>query len=221
MAIEDTNYYLSGGRLYFTPESGTETEIGDVTDASISVETQTAQALSRSYGAQQIVAESVVQRDYTLTFTTSNVSTGNLARYFYGASRLKTYAAGDTYRNGETLADFSMSESYAAGDHVIYTGGVYKAVTAAGAGAFDETEWERVGSAQVAVTSANRLSKVTGAIRIEGAPVDGRKAIWGIPKINLTPSGGFTLIGGEYSTLVFEGAIQRVDGSVFEIYEDQ
>jgi hypothetical protein len=223
MAIEDTNYYLSGGKLYFTSETAgaQEEEIGDITDAAVSVETETAEALSRSYGASEIVAESVIKRDYTLTFTSSNISTANLARFFYGLVRQKTYVGGDVYLNGETLSDFDSGDSYAQGDYVIKSGSIYRALDAISAGAFDETEWEKVGSTSTRITSANRVNKVTGAIRIEGAPVDGRKATWKIYKVNLKPSGDFKLIGGEYSQLVFEGAIQRVGENVFDVYEDQ
>jgi hypothetical protein len=209
MALE-TDHYIAGGRIYFRLEGDTiEKEIGDITAANLSVETTTAECLSRSNGAAEVVGEAVTRRDYNLTFTTSNVSAENLALYFYGKNSVKTYAEGDTYTNGKTLAEFDAGDSYAAGDLVIQSNAIYEAISAVPAGAFDETEWKRKGSASVRITSTNQISKITGYLRIEGEPLDGKAKTIVIPKVSLSPSGDFALMGDEYSQLVFEGTLQR------------
>jgi hypothetical protein len=220
MPIE-TNHYIAGGRLYFTVDGGVEREIGDITDANLSVETETAECLSRSHGAAEVVAEAVRRRDYTLTFTTTNLSSANLAAYFYGSTRTKTYTDGDTYHDGRPLADFDASYSYAAGDLVIRSGGVYEALGAVAAGAWDESEWKRTGGAAVKITSANKVSKITGKLRIDGEPLDGKKIVIVAYRVTLRPSGDLALMGDEYSQLVFEGKLQRADEGVFDIYEEE
>jgi hypothetical protein len=219
MAIEE-NGYIAGGRLYFTQEGGEEREIGRIIDASLTVESTTAECLSRSNGAAEVVGEAVTRRDYNLTFTTTNVSTANLATYFYGATRQKTYLEGDAYHNGKVLTDFDSSDAYAQGDLVIHNANIYEAISAISAGAWDETEWTKLGGATVKITSANKVSKITGKLRIAGEPLDGKKLTIIAYRVNLSPSGDFALMGDEYSQLVFEGALQRAPEGVFDIYEE-
>ncbi|MDR1451368.1 MAG: hypothetical protein LBI57_03425 [Helicobacteraceae bacterium] len=216
--MDEKNYYLAGGRLYFTLEEQAEREIGDIIDATIAVETETAECLSRSNGAAEVVAESVRKRDYTLTFTTTNLSTANLSAYFYGSTAAdKTYAPGEIYRNGKTLALFDEEEAYDEGDTVIENGAIYEAPGSIAAGTFDADEWKRLGSASVKVTRANANNKIIGSLRIEGEPTDGKKISFIVYRISLAPSGAFSLMGDEYAQLVFSGKIQRTDRGVFDL----
>jgi hypothetical protein len=217
----ETNHYIAGGRLYFTPEGGAEREVGDIIDVSLNVETTTAECLSRSNGAAEVVGEAVTKRDYALTFTTTNLSAPNLAAYFYGNVAPKIYVEGDTYHNGKVLAEFDAGDAYAEGDTVIHSGGIYEALSAISAGTWDESDWNRLGGATIKVVSANKVSKITGKIRIAGEPLDGKKITIVASKVSLAPSGDLALMGDEYSQLVFEGKLQRADGDVFKIFEEQ
>jgi hypothetical protein len=54
---------------------------------------------------------------------------------------LITYDGGATYSKLDPIAAFDASAAYAAGALVVYKGGVYKALSAVTAGAFDASEW--------------------------------------------------------------------------------
>jgi hypothetical protein len=220
--------FIGGGRLYFAPVNkstgaiGEESEIGYVQDISLDVETQTAELISRDNGAAEVVAEAVTKRDYTITFTTGNVEAANKAKFLFASQTTKIYVAGNTYRNGKTLSNFSASESYAAGDTVIQGASIYEAIGAITAGAFDADEWIRLGNTQFTRLSAGKVASVIGKLRFDGVPLDGKKTTLICHKVSLSPSGSMAFIGDEYQQLVFTGKCQKnADGdNIFVDTED-
>jgi hypothetical protein len=219
MALEA---YLAGGKLYWTPDNAQQEElIGYSQDISIGVETQTAERLSRDNGPAEVVAQAAIKRDYTLTFTTGNAAAANLARYFYGTPIAKTWQALDVYPlNNQTLSAFDSSEDYEAGDTVINTDGIYAANTSVSAGAFDATQWTRLGGATVTKISANKLNKIAGKAKFVSEPIDGTRKIFVFYRVSLSPSGELSLIGDEYANLTFSGTLQKTEAGVFDIYSE-
>ena len=225
MATEH-NYFFGGGRLFWRPLSasgalGEETEIGAVTDISVTSETQTVELLGRDNGPAEVVAEATLRRDYTLTFTTGNTSSENVAKFLYGSVKTKNYIAGYTYRNGRTLTAFSDSASYAAGDTVINGGAIYEALGAISAGAFDAEEWKRLGSATIKRVSAGTQTNIRGQARFESANIEGTPCVLTIYRVSLAPSGDLSLIGENFRTLVFSGKIQRTENGLLDYDEEE
>jgi hypothetical protein len=212
------NHYLSGGKLYFTPEDGAEELIGNTIDINIAIETQTAECLSRDNGAAEVVAEAVIRRDYTITFTTTNTASANLARFFYASEHNLVFAAGDTYLNGKEIEAFDPDTDYLGGEVILHGGKIYEVPNPIEAGAFDESEWTLLGGASVRKLTANAKSKIAGRLRFESSPLAGDKETIIAYKVSLAPSGNVQLVGDQFRELVFNGKCQRTADGVIDIF---
>ena len=108
MAIDNTqkgNLFLSGGTLYMIPlNNGVEGDKVDMgaTELTITRDTTTAEAFTKSGGLKQKIAEVVTEESYTMKIKSNSFSPANLAAALGSEAKEITFEAGDTLPNGET-----------------------------------------------------------------------------------------------------------------------
>lgn len=100
--------YIGGGKLYFTPYEngayGTEIEIGEVKDFSLTISADKKEALSKDTGANVLVEEVVSAVNTSVKFSTQNVNKENTALYLLGTVSDEVFAISDELPDGTTAA---------------------------------------------------------------------------------------------------------------------
>lgn len=99
------NLFLSGGTLYIEPfengkPSGQKYDMG-ATEITISRDTTTAQAFTKSGGLKQKIAEVVTEENYTMKIKCNSFSPANLAAALGSEVKEETITTGQTLPNGE------------------------------------------------------------------------------------------------------------------------
>ena len=99
------NLFLSGGTLYIEPYkngalSGEKFDMG-ATEITISRDTTTAQAFTKSGGLKQKIADVVTEENYTMKIKSNSFSPANLAAALGSEVEEITFTAGDDLPNGE------------------------------------------------------------------------------------------------------------------------
>lgn len=127
MAIDNTqkgNLFLSGGTLYMIPINngveGTKVDMG-ATEITISRDTTTAQAFTKSGGLKQKIAEVVTEESYAMKIKSNSFSPANLAAALGSEAKEVTIAMGETLPNGETATDDTKFIKIAAGTNPLIT----------------------------------------------------------------------------------------------------
>ncbi len=127
MAIDNTqkgNLFLSGGTLYMIPINngveGTKVDMG-ATEITISRDTTTAQAFTKSGGLKQKIAEVVTEESYTMKIKSNSFSPANLAAALGSEAKEVTIMTGETLPNGETAAEDTKFIKIAAGTNPLIT----------------------------------------------------------------------------------------------------
>lgn len=108
MAIDNTqkgNLFLSGGTLYMYPiengvETGDKVDMG-ATELTITRDTTTAEAFTKSGGLKQKIAEVVTEESYTMKIKSNSFSPANLAAALGGSAKEISFTADETLPNGE------------------------------------------------------------------------------------------------------------------------
>lgn len=100
------NLFLSGGTLYIEPIkngvlSGEKFDMG-ATEITISRNTSTAQAFTKSGGLKQKIAEVVTEESYTMKIKSNSFSPANLAAALGSEVKEVTINEGEALPNGET-----------------------------------------------------------------------------------------------------------------------
>lgn len=100
------NLFLSGGTLYIEPikngvSSGEKFDMG-ATEITISRNTSTAQAFTKSGGLKQKIAEVVTEESYTMKIKSNSFSPANLAAALGSEVKEVTINEGETLPNGQT-----------------------------------------------------------------------------------------------------------------------
>jgi hypothetical protein len=112
MAIER---YIGGGKIHMSLYNGTdydaEVEIGEITEAKVSITQNYAEAFSKDTGISKKVDKVATSTDAKVTFTTQNINKENLRMAMFGVVGTETFAIGDTLPDGtvaaaETTIDF-------------------------------------------------------------------------------------------------------------------
>lgn len=98
------NLFLSGGTLYIEPfkngkPSGQKYDMG-ATEITISRDTTTAQAFTKSGGLKQKIAEVVTEENYTMKIKCNSFSPANLAAALGSEVKEETITTGQTLPNG-------------------------------------------------------------------------------------------------------------------------
>ena len=88
--------YIGGGRVFFTPVGGAEVEIGEVQDATLSFNVETAEAFSKDQTMKLLVAKVAKGITATVKFTTQILNANNMAMAMFGTESTKTFEIGDT-----------------------------------------------------------------------------------------------------------------------------
>ncbi len=127
MAIDNTqkgNLFLSGGTLYMIPINngveGTKVDMG-ATEITISRDTTTAQAFTKSGGLKQKIAEVVTEESYAMKIKSNSFSPANLAAALGSEAKEVTIAMGETLPNGETATEDTKFIKIAAGTNPLIT----------------------------------------------------------------------------------------------------
>lgn len=99
------NLFLSGGTLYIEPfkggkPSGQKYDMG-ATEITISRDTTTAQAFTKSGGLKQKIAEVVTEENYTMKIKCNSFSPANLAAALGSEVKEETITTGQTLPNGK------------------------------------------------------------------------------------------------------------------------
>ncbi|NOQ31516.1 MAG: hypothetical protein GQ570_10365 [Helicobacteraceae bacterium] len=101
MAIER---YIGGGKLYFAKFNGvdydTEVEIGEIQSASLKVNANYTDALSKDTGVAKKVDKVATSTDSSISFTTQNVNKENMAMAMFGDLTTETFAIGELLPDG-------------------------------------------------------------------------------------------------------------------------
>lgn len=123
MAIER---YIAGGRIYFAELEngtyGTEYEIGELTEATISTNREYAEAFNKD-GGQKVLAEKVLkQEDYTLAFKTQNINSANLALALGAEVKTVNYAINDDLPDGTKATEAGTYKRIDAGSKSVIVG---------------------------------------------------------------------------------------------------
>lgn len=100
------NLFLSGGTLYIEPikdgvASGEKFDMG-ATEITVSRDTTTAQAFTKSGGLKQKIAEVVTEESYTMKIKSNSFSPANLAAALGSEVKEVIISEGETLPNGET-----------------------------------------------------------------------------------------------------------------------
>lgn len=99
--------YIGGGKLYFTPllkngTQGEEFEIGEIQEATLSISTETVDAISKDNVMQKVVEKVVKSIGGSLKFTTQKITDKNKTMALLGTSTEETFDIGDTLPDGTT-----------------------------------------------------------------------------------------------------------------------
>ena len=118
--------YIAGGKIYFAELEdgtyGTEYEIGELTEATISANREYAEAFNKDAG-QKVLAEKVLkQEDYTLSFKTQNINAANLALALGSEVQTVNYAIGDELPDGATATATGTYKRIDAGSKSVIVG---------------------------------------------------------------------------------------------------
>lgn len=98
--------YIAGGKIYFSElvngTYGTEFEIGELTEATIEVSREYAEAFNKD-GGQKVLSEKVLkQEDYKCTFKSQNINSTNLGLALGAEVETINYIVGDELPDGST-----------------------------------------------------------------------------------------------------------------------
>jgi len=118
--------YLAGGKIYFSELEngtyGTEYEIGELTEATISVNREYAEAFNKDAGQKVLAAKVLKQEDYTLAFKTQNINAANLALALGSEVKTVNYAIGDALPDGTTATVAGTYKEITAGEKSVIVG---------------------------------------------------------------------------------------------------
>jgi len=120
--------YIGGGKIFFTPlvngVQGTQFEIGEVQEGTLSFNVTTADAFSKDNVMKTLVAKVATSIDATLKFSTQIRNSKNTAMAMLGAESTETFAIGDTLPDGTTAAAEVVIPVIKAGTNPIIEGQV-------------------------------------------------------------------------------------------------
>lgn len=100
--------YIGGGKVFFTPVGGTEYEIGEVQEATLTFNVETADAYNKDQTIKKKVAKVVKGVTSSIKFTTQITNAKNTAIAMLGVEETEDYIIGDTLPDG-TVATGSIT----------------------------------------------------------------------------------------------------------------
>jgi hypothetical protein len=125
MAIE-VERYIAGGQIYFAELTdgtyGTEYEIGELTEATIDVNREYAEAFNKDAGQKVLAAKVLKQEDYTCTFKSQNINATNLALALGSEVETINYIVGDALPDGTTATETGTYKRIDAGSKSVIVG---------------------------------------------------------------------------------------------------
>jgi hypothetical protein len=99
------NRFIGGGKLYFTASGGTEVEIGEIQEASLTFSVTTKDAFSKDQVMQKKVDKVVTAIEARIKFTTQITNAHNTAMAMLGESTTESFGIGDTLPDGSIAAE--------------------------------------------------------------------------------------------------------------------
>lgn len=94
--------YIGSGKLYFTPEGGSQVEIGEVEDVSFSISVEYAEALSGGKVLKRLSEKVATKITSKVSFKTKNLNKENLALSYMGEVTTENFNVGDELPDGTT-----------------------------------------------------------------------------------------------------------------------
>lgn len=120
--ITSGNRYIGGGKLYFTPKGGQEVEIGEVQEVAFSINTETADAFSKSNVMKKLVEKVVTSINATLKFTTQKFDIDNVAMAMLGKVEDKVFQTSEKLPDGTTATKEETIKVIKIGKNPLITG---------------------------------------------------------------------------------------------------
>lgn len=120
--ITQGDRYIGGGKVFFTPTNGTEFEVGEIQEATITNSVEFAEAFSKDTVIKKLVERVAKSINASGKFSTQKLNLTNIAMFVLGKEGSDTFEIGDELPDGTTATEQVVIPKITAGDNPVIDG---------------------------------------------------------------------------------------------------